>query len=375
MSTHAGGRSAGNALRVAVLGASGIGKNHARWFKNHGCDVCAFLGSSPASIGRTRLVLQRDSNFAGRAYSALKTLLQVENPDAVCIATPPALHYSQTLQCLDAGVHVLCEKPLVGDESLRADELIAQARHLEKLARERGLLLETQTQYEQIAGRVLTMCGVEDIALMRRWTMEMETKNIVANRDREKIWLDLSPHPISLLLPLGAEIEWESVRCLVRQQETEAEFRVRFGRHETIRSATGEGATSATGKGATSATGEGATSATGEAFPCLVRIAVRVNADRVVPLRRISIDNRHVDYAAGKNAAGRFRNYLASDDGIVEEMDDLVDSLIANFVARVSRLKSGAPDANDLLSNDLSSNGGALNVEWQLKILEKAQRA
>lgn len=345
-------------MRVAVLGASGIGKNHARWFKNHGCDVCAFLGSSPDSIERTRLVLQRDSDFAGRAYIDLKTLLQVEKPNAVCIATPPALHGSQTLQCLDAGVHVLCEKPLVGDESLGCDDLISQALHLEEYARQRGLLLETQTQYEQIARRVLTMCGVEDIASIRRWTMEMETKNIVANRDREKIWLDLSPHPISLLLKLGAEIEWKSVLCLVRQQETEAEFQVRFGRHETIAS---EGATS-----------EGATS---EAFPCLVRIAVRVNAERAVPLRRISIDNRHVDYSSGKNALGVFRNYLTSDDGIVEEMDDLVDSLIGNFVARVSRLKSGAPAANDVLSNSLVSNGGALNVEWQLKILEKAQRA
>jgi len=340
-------------LRVAVLGASGIGKNHARWFKNHGCDVCAFLGSSPDSIERTRLVLQRDSDFAGRAYSDLKTLLQVEKPDAVCIATPPALHYLQTLQCLEAGVHVLCEKPLVGDDSFSADALIAQAQHLEHLARERGLLLETQTQYEQIARRVLTMCGVQDIASMRRWTMEMETKNIIANRNREKIWLDLSPHPISLLLKLGAEIEWASVLCLIRRQETEAEFRVRFGRHETI----------------------GSAAATSAAFPCLVRIAVRVNADRAVPLRRISIGKRHVDYSSGKNAAGRFRNYLTSDDGIVEEMDDLVDSLIGNFVARVSRLKSGAPDTNDLWSNGLLSNGGALNVEWQLKILEKAQRA
>lgn len=330
MSTHATTK----ALRVAILGASGIGKNHARWFANHGCDVCAFLGSSSESIERTRQILQRDSGFAGRAYKDLKTLLRLEIPDAVCIATPPHLHYAQVLQCLDAGVHVLCEKPLVGDESLSAEELIAQAHHLESRARERGLLLETQTQYGQIARRVLEMCGVHDLQSMRRWTMEMETKNIVAGRDYERIWLDLSPHPISLWLELGAEIEWETVRCVVREQETEAEFRVRFGPNETP-------------------------------F-CVVRIAVRVNSQRAVPLRRISIDDRYVDYSAGKNEAGIFRNYLTNDDGSVVEMNDLVDSLIGNFVARVTRLKNGTTNANDL-----SSNNGARNVEWQLKILEK----
>ena len=30
-------------LKVAVIGASGIGKNHARWFHRHGCDVAAFV--------------------------------------------------------------------------------------------------------------------------------------------------------------------------------------------------------------------------------------------------------------------------------------------------------------------------------------------
>ena len=35
-------------------------------------------------------------------------------PKAVCIATPSTLHFLQALECLEAGAHVLCEKPLVG---------------------------------------------------------------------------------------------------------------------------------------------------------------------------------------------------------------------------------------------------------------------
>jgi hypothetical protein len=46
---------------VAVIGASGIGKNHARWFHQHSCEVGAFMGSSPASIERTQELLRADN--------------------------------------------------------------------------------------------------------------------------------------------------------------------------------------------------------------------------------------------------------------------------------------------------------------------------
>ncbi len=62
------------------------------------------------------------------------------------MASPPELHFAQVLQCLDAGAHVLCEKPLVGDESKTADELVAQARQLVEHAAKRERLLGTQMQ-------------------------------------------------------------------------------------------------------------------------------------------------------------------------------------------------------------------------------------
>ncbi len=55
-----------------------------------------------------------------RLYSSLEELLAVEEGlDFVDIATPPFLHGEQTLAALNAGLHVLCEKPL----SLDLDQL------------------------------------------------------------------------------------------------------------------------------------------------------------------------------------------------------------------------------------------------------------
>ena len=56
-----------------------------------------------------------------------------DDVDAVCVATPVASHYSLVKAALEAGKHVLVEKPFVQD--------VAQAEELVELARERGLVL------------------------------------------------------------------------------------------------------------------------------------------------------------------------------------------------------------------------------------------
>lgn len=65
----------------------------------------------------------------------LDALLQLPELDLVYIATPPFLHYPQAMRALQAGKHVIVEKPLALNPA-QADELLA-------LARERSLLLVT----------------------------------------------------------------------------------------------------------------------------------------------------------------------------------------------------------------------------------------
>jgi len=65
----------------------------------------------------------------------IEALLQMPDVDLVYIATPPFLHYPQAMQALQAGKHVLIEKP-TALHPVEADEMFA-------VARERGLLLAT----------------------------------------------------------------------------------------------------------------------------------------------------------------------------------------------------------------------------------------
>jgi predicted dehydrogenase len=74
-----------------------------------------------------------DEHGIPRAYDDLAALLEDGDVDVVYVATPHPQHTEPTRAALEAGVAVLCEKPLAADP--------ADARALVALARERGVFL------------------------------------------------------------------------------------------------------------------------------------------------------------------------------------------------------------------------------------------
>ena len=318
-------------LRVAVIGASGIGKNHARWLHQHGCDVVAFVGSSPASVPKTQHVLEQGFGFAGRGYSDVTAMLRAEQPDAVCVSCPPPLHYNYVMQCLAAGAHVLCEKPLVYDASKTTNELVAEANALVAEAARRSLLLGAQTQYAVMVGTLLDLAQ-RPANEVREFSMEMETKNLRPGREYESIWIDLAPHPLSVLQKIrpGATIDPATIACELRPHETSARFRLETSYHTTLDA----------------------------------EVVVRFNPDRTVPRRRFVIDGRTIDYVGRNNAAGQFRSFLTVEGGATVELPDFVDTLIGNFVAACQRREPLLVTGAD----------GAQNMTWLLQILSGAKR-
>ena len=78
-------------LRVAVAGASGIGKHHAKWYNECGCEVVAFLGSCDASCRASAEDLHQSIGFSGRGYSDLPKLLEEVEPDVVLVVYPESM--------------------------------------------------------------------------------------------------------------------------------------------------------------------------------------------------------------------------------------------------------------------------------------------
>ena len=86
--------------------------------------------------------------FGAEQLDSLEELVNHPDVDLIYIATPPFLHYGQSMLALNAGKHVICEKPLAMNPEQGA-EMIA-------LAKEKGLLMVTNLmqRYNPMYARV-----------------------------------------------------------------------------------------------------------------------------------------------------------------------------------------------------------------------------
>jgi predicted dehydrogenase len=109
-------------VRVAIIGTGNIAGKHAEVLQQEVNDA-----EIVAAVDvREEAVKAFAEKFAiPGTYTDAGKMLQQESPDIVHICTPPQLHTELSIQALEAGSWVLCEKPLVA--SLRELDLLAEA--------------------------------------------------------------------------------------------------------------------------------------------------------------------------------------------------------------------------------------------------------
>lgn len=99
-------------MKIAILGASGIGKFHARTFDKLNVEVNSILCSSKVTGKSTSQDLKDSLGLKVNYYDDLDMLLNKSMHDAVTICTPNELHYEQILKVLNKNIPIFCEKPL-----------------------------------------------------------------------------------------------------------------------------------------------------------------------------------------------------------------------------------------------------------------------
>jgi predicted dehydrogenase len=95
---------------VVVFGTGFGCLTHVRALRAAGFDVVGLVGRNPAKTA------ERAGMFSiPRALTSVSEALALSDVEAVTIATPPHTHASIALAAIDAGKHVLCEKPFARD--------------------------------------------------------------------------------------------------------------------------------------------------------------------------------------------------------------------------------------------------------------------
>ena len=99
-------------LQVGIIGCGGIAQQ--KHLPNLAqfpalCDVVAFCDQS---VGRTALSVAKYGAPGARSFTDYRELLKDDSLDVVHVLTPNAYHAEVTVAALEAGKHVMCEKPM-----------------------------------------------------------------------------------------------------------------------------------------------------------------------------------------------------------------------------------------------------------------------
>ncbi len=117
-------------LGLGVIGMGGFGLFAVQQFmQTPNVRLVAIAGS------KREEALAAAKRFGAEHLDSLDDLLNHPDINLIYIATPPFLHYEQAMRALDAGKHVICEKPLAMN--------IEQGQAMLDKAAEKGLLMVT----------------------------------------------------------------------------------------------------------------------------------------------------------------------------------------------------------------------------------------
>lgn len=191
-------------LRAAIVGAGTMGRWHAAAARAAGGVLAAAVDSEPeraAAVG------------AAWTFPSLGALLDSGTPlDVVHVCTPTGTHEQLVGRALEAGLHVIVEKPLAADAETTAGLLLAAAGT--------GTMLVPVHQFLFQAGVLRLLRERAGLGEVVRCAFEAATAGADAGGiDPDELVADILPHPLSLFFRLAGDqdpgldrLVWTSLR-------------------------------------------------------------------------------------------------------------------------------------------------------------------
>jgi predicted dehydrogenase len=173
-------------LKVGLIGIGNMGQHHARvlsLLKN-----VKLVGIADVNIEHG---LEAASKYKAKFYEDYRDL--IAQVDAVCIAVPTRLHYEVGIACLQAGIHVLIEKPIAAT--------IEEAEALVNAAAESQCILQVGhiERFNPVFQELSQVLKTEKVL-----ALEAHRMSPYSNRANDvSVVLDLMIHDIDLLMELA----------------------------------------------------------------------------------------------------------------------------------------------------------------------------
>lgn len=176
-----------NSLKIGVIGCGYWGPKLIRNFYELPQSRVTMVSDLSAERLKAIQQMYADTITTTQNY---KELLESDRVDAVCIATPIRTHYKLVKEALEAGKHVLVEKPLTASS--------AEALELCRLAEQKGLILMVGHTYEYNPAVEYLRDLVHSGELGDIYYIDSARLNLgLFQRDINVMW-DLAPHDFSI---------------------------------------------------------------------------------------------------------------------------------------------------------------------------------
>ncbi|KNC53599.1 oxidoreductase domain-containing protein [Thecamonas trahens ATCC 50062] len=191
-----------NPVSIGVVGVGYWGKNYVRLTGQHAkTNLVGMCDMHPPTLAKA---VERFPDVP--AFSSVDELLAVPELEAVVIVVPARFHHAVGMQVLNAGKHVLMEKPLaVSEEECNDMIAAAEANNVRLLVGHTFLFNSSVTKMKELIAR--DDCGALQYVYAKRTNLGPIRHDVSA------LW-DLATHDVSMFLDIlgrqGLEPEWVS---------------------------------------------------------------------------------------------------------------------------------------------------------------------
>lgn len=150
----------GSPVRAALIGTGGQGRSHIDSLNPDYVKLVAFSDIRPSNQKKARISLQSKYGSSAREIELVEDyhkLLDREDVEMVIISLPLHLHAAASIEAMEKGKHVLCEKLMA--------KTVTDAKRMARVARKTGKLLAIghQRHYSYLYANALEVASQKDI--------------------------------------------------------------------------------------------------------------------------------------------------------------------------------------------------------------------